>query len=104
VGIINNVIGFEAINELLCKKRIESKYNNMTLINMYTPTEDKTDIEKEKFYDYLQTVIDRSPKSDTFLVLGDANAKLWKEDVYNEVSGKHTSHELSNKMDRCYLS
>jgi len=55
-----------------CKIRIKNKYNNMTLINLYAPMEDKTDIEKEKFYDDLQTVIDRTPKSDTILVLGDA--------------------------------
>jgi hypothetical protein len=59
--------------------------------------EDKMDAVKEKFYDDLQTVTDRTPKSDTMLVLGDANAKLGKEDAYNEVSGKHTLHEISNR-------
>jgi hypothetical protein len=29
-------------------------------------------------------------------VLGDANVKLGKEDIYKVVSGKHTLHELSN--------
>jgi len=48
-GIIDNIIGFEAINERLCKIRIKSKYDNLTLINMYAPTEDKADAEKEKF-------------------------------------------------------
>ena len=70
---------------------------------MYAPTEDKTNIEKEKFYDDLQTVIDRTPKSDTILVLGDANAKLGKEDVYNEVSGKHMLHEISNRNGEMLL-
>jgi hypothetical protein len=70
---------------------------------MYAPTEDKTDTEKEKFYDYLQTVIGRTPKSDTMLVLGDANAKLGKEDVYNEVSWKHTLHEISNRNGEMLL-
>jgi len=70
---------------------------------MYVPTEDKADTEKEKFYDDLQTVIDRTPKSDTILVLGDANAKLGKEDVYNEVSGKHTLYELSNRNGEMLL-
>ena len=92
----NNVIGFEAINERLCKIRIKGKYTNVTLVNMYAPTEDKTDPAKEKFYEELQLVTDQTPKSDTILVLGDANAKLGKEDIYKEVSGKHTLHELSN--------
>jgi hypothetical protein len=102
-GIINNVIGFEAINERLCKIRIKSKYNNLTLINMYAPTENKTDTEKKKFYDDLQTAIDRTPKSDTTIVLGNANAKLGKEDVYNEVGGKHALHELSNRNGEMLL-
>jgi len=64
----------------------------MTMINMYAPKEDKVDA--EKFYDDYQTVIDRTPKSDTILVLGDANAKLGKKDIYRGVSGKHTLHEI----------
>jgi hypothetical protein len=63
---------------------------------MYAPTEDKADSEKEDFYEKLQLVIDQIPNSDTILVIGDANAKLGKEDIYNEVSEKHTLHELSN--------
>jgi len=98
-----NVIGFEAINERLCKVRLKSKYNNLTLFNIYAPTEDKTDVEKEKFYDDLQTVLDRTPKSDTVIVLGDANAKLGKEDVYNEISGKHTPHELLKRNGEMLL-
>jgi len=58
---------------------------------------------KEKLYDDLQTVLDRTPKCDTVIVLGDANAKLWKEDVYNEVRGKHTLHELSNRNGEMLL-
>ena len=46
------------------------------MINMYARTEDKADVDKEKCYDDLQTAIDRTPKSDTILVLGDAR-KTW---------------------------
>ena len=49
LGGIINIIGFEAINERLCKIRTKSKYNNLTLINMYAPTEGKANTEKEKF-------------------------------------------------------
>jgi exonuclease III len=61
------------------------------MINMYAPTEGKVDAENEKFYDDLRTVIDRTTKSDTILVLGDANVKLGKEDVHRGVSGKHST-------------
>jgi exonuclease III len=95
--------GFEAINKRICKIRIKGKYNNVSLVNMYFPTKDKADPEKEIFYEELQLVIDQIPKSDTILVLGDANAKLGKEDIYKEVSGKHTLHELSNRNGEMLL-
>ena len=44
-----NVIVFEAINERLCKIRLKRKYNNVTLINNYAPTEDKMDAKKKSF-------------------------------------------------------
>jgi exonuclease III len=100
--IMNNVIGFEAINKRICKIRIKGKYN-VSMINMYAPTEDKTDPEKENFYEELQLVTDQIPKSDTILVLGDANAELGKEDIYKEVRGKHTLHELSNRNGEMLL-
>ena len=51
----NYVIGFEPYNERLCKQRIKGKCNNITLINVYAPTEDHTEETKEQFYDNLST-------------------------------------------------
>jgi hypothetical protein len=70
---------------------------------MYAPTEHKADPGKDNFYEELQLVIDQIPKSDTILVLGDANAKLGKEDIFIEVSGKYTLHELSNRNGEMLL-
>ena len=36
------------------------------------------------------------PKSDLIIILGDVNAKLWKEPAYQK-TGKHTLHEETNK-------
>ena len=84
-GRVFGYTGFEATNERLCTIRIKSKYNNLTLISMYAPMEDKKEAEKEKFYDDLQTIIERTSKNDTVIGLGDANAKLGKEDVYRVI-------------------
>ena len=35
------IINSELHNEHLCKLRVKGKYNNITLINAYAPTEDK---------------------------------------------------------------
>jgi exonuclease III len=89
------IISYELHNERLCKLRIKGKYN-ITLINVYAPTEDKTEETKEQFYDDLQSMVDKVPKSDLTIILGDVNAKLGKETAYQKITGKHTLHEETN--------
>ena len=92
----NYVIGFEPYNKWLCKLRIKGKYNNITLINVYAPTEDHTEETKEQIYDNLQYLLDKTPKNDTIIILRDVNAQLGKERFYNEVTCQHTLHEETN--------
>jgi exonuclease III len=91
------IIKFELHNEHLHKLRIKGKYNNITLINAYAPTEDKTEEIKEQFYDNLQSMVDKVPKSDLIIILGDVNAKLGKEPAYQKITGEHTLHEETNR-------
>jgi len=93
----NYVTGFEPYNERLCKLRIKGKYNNIMLINVYAPTEDHKEETKERFYDNLQYLLDKTPKSDIIIILGDVNAQLGKERLYNEVTGQYTLHEETNR-------
>jgi len=60
-------------------------------------TEDHTEETKEQFYDNLQYLLDKTPKSDIIIILGDVNAQLGKERLYNEVTGQHTLHEETNR-------
>ena len=92
----NYVTRIEPYNEGLCKLRIKDKYNIM-LINVYAPTEDNAEETKEQFYDNLQYLVDRTPKSGTIIILGDVNAQLGKERLYKEVNGQHTLHEETNR-------
>jgi len=93
----NHLINFELHKERLCKLRIKGKYNNMTLINAYTPTEDKAEEIKEQFYYDLQSMVDKVAKSDLTIILGDVNAKLGNEPAYQKITGKHTIHEETNR-------
>jgi hypothetical protein len=92
-----HIISYESHNEHLCKLRVKGKYNNITLINAYAPTKDKTEETKEQFYNDLQSIVDKVPKSDITIILGDVNAKLGKEPAYNKITGKHTLHEETNR-------
>jgi exonuclease III len=76
---MNKILGFEPIFEYICKLRVRGKFYNMTLINLYAPTEDKEEKTKEQFYEELQRTHDRVPKHDVTITLGDTNAKLGKK-------------------------
>jgi exonuclease III len=92
-----HIIIYELHNERLCKLRAKGKYNNITLINAYAPTEDKTEEVREQFYDDLQSMVDKVPKNDLTIIPGDVNSKLGKEPAYQKLTGKHTLHEETNR-------
>ena len=93
--ITKNVMGFEPINERICKIRLKGKYHNTTLINIHVPKEEKDDV-KEQFYAELQQVQEKVPKHDLLIILGDCNAKIGREKAYQKVTIKHTLHDTTN--------
>jgi exonuclease III len=76
---MNKTLGFETISDHMCKLRVKGKFYNMTLINIYAPTEDKEEEIKKQFYKELQRTQDRVPKHEVTIILGDMNAKLGKK-------------------------
>jgi len=88
----NYCMGFEPINERMCKLRIRGKFYNITLISAYAPTEDAQDEAKEQFYEELNITLEQSSKHDTVIMLGDCNAKGGKEMNNRLVAGKYTLH------------
>jgi exonuclease III len=75
---------------------MKGKYNNIILINVHAPTEDRTEETKEQFYDNLQYLQDKTTKNDKIIILFDVNAQLGKERIYNEVIGQHNLYEETN--------
>jgi exonuclease III len=94
-----NVLSFEPYNERLCKLRLKRKFNNLSIVSVHAPTDEKSDGEKEKFYEDLQIVHNKLPKHDIVISLGDLSAKIGKEDVYQNVAGTYTLHETSNRNE-----
>jgi endonuclease/exonuclease/phosphatase family metal-dependent hydrolase len=91
-----NVLDFKAINERICVLRIKTKFHNLSLINVHAPTEEKEEIEKEDFYQNLEEVYDSCPSNDIKIVLGDLNAKVGKEEIYQGLIGTHSMHLYTN--------
>jgi exonuclease III len=59
-----NIMSFTPISERICTLRLKGKFHNVTLINVHAPTEEKTEEEKDKFYDVLQKTYDSVLKHD----------------------------------------
>lgn len=88
----SKVLGFEPINERICKLRIKGKFNNISLICVYAPTEANEESETELFYHTLESVCDRINKYDTLIILGDFNA-IGKESFVQAVAGMYSLHD-----------
>ena len=52
------VIGFTPVNDRICCLRIKGKFFKYSIINIYAPTEEKDDTEKESFYTLLEKTYD----------------------------------------------
>ena len=57
--------------------RIRRKFFNYSIINAHTPTEDKSDTEKDAIYDGLRNLY-VCPKHDAKLIIGNLNAQIGK--------------------------
>lgn len=86
----NSLLAWEPVSERVIKARFASKCQNMSIIQVYAPTNDATEEEKESFYHQLQTVYDRTPRRDVIVVIGDFNAKIGNNNTDLEtVMGQH---------------
>lgn len=90
------ILDFKPVCNRICTLRIKTRLQNISLINAHAPTEDKTDDEKEEFYQNLANTIRVIPSNDIKIVLGDMNAKIGKEEELLGVIGKHSLHNVTN--------
>jgi hypothetical protein len=63
---------------------------------VHAPTENKSDETKDNFYEELQHIFDQFLKYYMKLLLGDFNAKVWRDDVFKLTVGNESVHEISN--------
>jgi endonuclease/exonuclease/phosphatase family metal-dependent hydrolase len=68
----------------------------MTFVNVCAPSKDTEDEIVDEFYETLQVVCDEISKHDAIITLGDFNAKLGKEQLYKDITGRHSLHEVTN--------
>lgn len=65
----DSIITFETITNRICYIKIWSRYQKITLINIYSPTEDI--MAKEEFYSQLKKEYDDTQSYDMKMIMGD---------------------------------
>ncbi|XP_058064632.1 uncharacterized protein LOC131214270, partial [Anopheles bellator] len=93
---MKRVIRWRPISDRICVLRIKGKFFNYSLINVYAPTNDKPDEEKEEFYELLEKTYKGCPGHDIKIVIGDANAQVGQEDFFRPVIGRESLHPTTN--------
>ena len=56
--------------------RFQGKPFNITVIQVYAPNTDAKEAEVDQFYEYLEDLLELTPKKDVLLILGDLNGKV----------------------------
>ena len=68
--------------------RFQGKKFNITVIQVYAPTNNAEEAEVEWFYDDLQDLLELTPpKKDVLFIIGDWNAKVESQEIHG-VTGK----------------
>ena len=65
----------------------QGKPFNITVIQVYAPTSNAEEAEVEQFYEYLQDLLELTPKKDVLFIIGDWNAKVGSQETPG-VTGK----------------
>ena len=67
--------------------RFQGKPFNITVIQVYAPTNNSKEAEVEWFYEDLQDLLELTPTKDVFFIIGDWNAKAGSQETLG-VTGK----------------
>ena len=65
----------------------QGKPFNITVIQAYAPTRNAEEADVEQFYEYLQDLLELTPKKDVLFIIGDWNAKVGSQETPG-VTGK----------------
>ena len=67
--------------------RVQGKPFNITVIQVYAPTNNVEEAEAERFYEDLQDLLELTSKKDVLFLIGDWNAKVGSQET-PAVTGK----------------
>ncbi|VDO57861.1 unnamed protein product [Schistosoma margrebowiei] len=73
----------------------------MNVIQCYAPTNDSNNDIKDQFYERLQSIIEKWPRKDLAILMGDLNAKVGIDNTgYEDIIGRHELGEINENGER----
>ena len=70
------LLEWNPVSSRILTARFDSRFVKLSIIQCYAPTNEAEEETKDTFYEQLQSVVDKVPKHDLLLVMGDVNAKV----------------------------
>jgi len=92
----STLLGYNPVSERILTVRLQGTPFNLTYVQVYAPTNQATEADKEWFYEQLQATLNEVPKRDVVLIGGDFNAKLG---IDNPI-GKHAPGVINDNGER----
>jgi len=81
---------WKPVNKRIITARLFSKYIKTSVIQVYAPTEDAEEEDKENFYEQLQATFNQLPTHYVKLIMGDLNAKVGADPSgFGDIMGNH---------------
>jgi hypothetical protein len=94
--IISAVKRVEFVSDRMSYIILRGRWCHIIVLNVHAPTEDKTNDEKDSFYEEFERLFDKFPKYHTKILLGNFNAKVGREDIFKPTIGNENLHEICN--------
>ena len=89
------VLGYNLKSDRMISVCFQGKPFNITVIQIYDPTNNAEEAEVEQFYENLQDLLELTPRNDVLFIIGDWNAKVGSQETPG-VTGKF-GHGVQNK-------
>ena len=83
------IMGYDTVSDRILSVRFRGKETNITVIQVYAPTSTAEEETRESFYIELQGKMERVPKGDTLVIMGDFNAKVGITDKKETAIGRY---------------